>query len=322
MSGTNTPRAERDFTKNAVNTLPTKTNIVERIRDTAKTGQRIKKLLITPEMAQDIMTLNSNNRPVKHVTVEDYAETMKADKWLYTSESVFAIDTDLHLMNGQHRLLAIIKSAKSQYFDIATGFDPDTYKVLDKGRNRTTGDTFALEGIKEHNKVAAVATFILAYSTMGKVTSGSRVRGISDTILVDWIRDERNKKRVVECVQTADVLYRHGRWLSPTVYAGMLFLLGGVRKTDAEEFLTRLATGEDLSSTHNSTIYCLRRILEKWDENKKKDWGKAKNNEYKVRYVITAWNYYVQKDNKGRPMEIQSLKLDRDLIEIPKIKRQ
>lgn len=315
----NTPRAEKDYVINARNLAKPTTDILERIRDVAKTKGIIRKILISPAMAWDILILNVNNRPVKQATVLDFSRDMEEEKWQYTNESIIAIDTNIHLLDSQHRLLAILKSAKGQFFDIITGYDPETFKVLNKGRNRTPGDSFALEGIKDHNKSAAAAAFIIGLTAMGRVLSGSKAKGLTDTMMIEWVRDEKNKKRLTECVTTADALYKAGRWIQPSVYAGMLFILGNVRKADAEEFLTRLATGEDISTTKNSPVYFLRRRLEQWE--KYKDWGKAKDNEMKVRFIITAWNHYVQKDGRGNPLQITALKLDKDEEGIPKIRR-
>lgn len=315
--------ADRYFSKNVQTLKEPTTNILERIKEALKTKGMLRRVMVSPAMAEDIMILNVNNRPVKNETVFDYAEQMEQDKWQYTPESLIGIDSNGHLINGQQRLLAQIKAGKTIMWDIATGYDPETFKVLDKGRNRTAGDTFALEGISDHNKAAHAATFIIGLMIQGRVTLGMRSKGINDTMLIDWVRDEKNKKRLIECIETGDELFKHSRMLSHTLYAGMLFILGSYRKADAEEFMSRLANGEDISQTKDSAIYHLRNnVLLKWKEKHQgKGFGNRRTNEMKVRWIITAWNYYVQKDSKGRSIQITSLKLDKDEEGIPKIRR-
>lgn len=321
--GAQQKNADRYFSKNVQSLHQPTTNILDRIKEALKSKGMLRKISITPAMATDIMTLNVNNRPVKNDTVFEYEGQMVEGKWQYTSQSIIVIDSEGHLIDAQQRLLAQIKAGVTLVWDISTGYDRETFKVLDKGRNRTAGDTFALEGIGDHNKAAHAATFIIGLMIQGRVTLGMRSKGINDTMLIEWVRDEKNKKRLIECIETGDELFKHSRMLSHTLYAGMLFILGSYRKADAEEFMTRLANGEDISQTKDSAIYHLRNnVLLKWKEKHQgKGFGNRRTNEMKVRWIITAWNYYVQKDSKGRSIQITSLKLDKDEEGIPKIRR-
>lgn len=314
-------KAESNYTLNAKTTGEAKTNLLERIKEVSKPGGVgiIRKEKVNADKAYDLLLLNHNNRPIKNATVEYYKDEMLAGNWQYTPQSKVAIDTNGNLINGQHTLWAIFASKTTQILDIETGFSPESFKVLDKGRLRTSGDVFALEGIKDPNKASAAASFIITLLKFNKVNAGgTRGRLISDTALVEWIRDDRNRKRLGECIDAADELYKQGRWLMPSIYAGMLFILGNIRRNKAEEFLNKLASGEDISRVKNSPIFFLRKVLEQWD---KQSYGKNLRSEMKVRYIITAWNWYVQEDQKGRPLEIDLLKLDKSEIEIPKIKR-
>lgn len=313
-------RYDEDFTRSAQNRAKPTTDILEKMWTVEKTTKRLNRVLITKAVALDILTLNEGNRPVKNETIRGYSQLMKDDKWRYTHESVIAIDWNRHLRDSQQRLWAIVDSGKSQYFDISLGRDPDDFQVINQGRNRTGGDTLALVGYVDPNKAAAAATFIISYQEFGKVVSGTGRRLFHFDHLVEWARDEKNKKRLEDCVKTADELYKQGGWLSHMFYTSMLFILGTYRKTDAEEFMTRLAIGEMISKEEYSPIFYLRKILVDWKE-KYGNIKRTQASELKFRWIVTAWNHYLDKGRDGKPLKIEKLVIDKHSEELPKIRR-
>lgn len=313
-------RFERDFTPEVVFTGELKTDIVGRIQEQVKKKGMIRKLLITRDMATDILSLNKNNRPVQNDYVYSIHEEMLGGRWQYTNESIIAISDKGNLLDGQHRLLGIWKSGVPQLFDIITGYDEETFKVLNHGRGRTPGDTLALEGFKDPNKAAAAITFVMMFQLYRKVGSGGRTKLVTDYQRVDWVRDEKNKKSAIESLAKANDLVKYGKFLHHSIWAGMYFLLSAVRKADADEFLTRLATGEGISREKDSAVWFLRKALEQFSD-KEKYIARKRINEYKVVYIITAWNYYVQRNGKGGHLEIEKLRVDRNYGEIPEINR-
>ena len=65
---------------------------------------------ITPEMAREMLEHNmKNNRRVSKETVMRYARIMKAGGWNLTHQGI-AFDTNGELIDGQHRLNAIVQA--------------------------------------------------------------------------------------------------------------------------------------------------------------------------------------------------------------------
>lgn len=306
--------SEKNWIPEARNPGKPTTDILDRIKEAMARKGIIKRMKITREMAWDILILNKNNRPVKLPTVKWMEEEMLALRWRYTVESIVAIDSKGNLHDGQHRLLAIFKSGKSQHMDISTGWDPEDFKVLNQGRVRTSGDTIALEGVKDPNMVSAAINFVIGLTEMNMVISGARTKVITKERMIDWFRDEKNRKRILECVETSKKLYSLGPFLGHAIYAGMLFVLTTYRKADGEEFITRLATGENISRTEMSSIYQLRSLMVNWRA-KSQAMGIKKASEMRVWYIIVAWNHYVQKE------EITTLRMDRNQTGLPKIRK-
>lgn len=95
-------------------------------------GDNGKFVSITPELASLLLSLPSiegeENRKVSHSSVSQYARDMVAEKWK-RSHSPIIIGKNNVLINGQHRLLAIIKSESTVemfvVFDDYYGFPRD-----------------------------------------------------------------------------------------------------------------------------------------------------------------------------------------------------
>lgn len=93
---------------------------------------------VSPALAQTWLNKNhSENRVINPVRVIQYARMMSESAWLPTGESI-KFDTLDRLMDGQHRLLAVIKAGITVPMFVTTGLDPAVFHVIDHGFARTT----------------------------------------------------------------------------------------------------------------------------------------------------------------------------------------
>jgi len=67
--------------------------------------------VVTPEMAAEWLKKNKGNRPVIKAAVSAYARDMQAGKWRPVHQPI-AFDARNNLVDGQHRLHAIVKSGE------------------------------------------------------------------------------------------------------------------------------------------------------------------------------------------------------------------
>jgi hypothetical protein len=75
---------------------------------------------VTPTQAAKWLENNKSNRPVKNWAVNKYAKDLLAGNWA-TNHQGIAFDNSGNLVDGQHRLLAIIKSGVSVDMVVAYG---------------------------------------------------------------------------------------------------------------------------------------------------------------------------------------------------------
>jgi len=107
---------------------------------------------ITPEKAAQILAVsNFKNRKLRQVVVGKYAVMMAKGDWKLSPEAIVISNTG-RLLNGQHRLSAVVKSGVPCRFLTIRGPDDDVFSVLDRGAVRTTAD--ALQSDKRATECA------------------------------------------------------------------------------------------------------------------------------------------------------------------------
>lgn len=140
---------------------------------------------ITPEFAKSVLEhSNFNNRKLKTDRVTQYARDMKRGKWTINGECV-CFDENGNLINGQHRLLACIKSGCSFETIVAYGLDPECVNTIDIGTPRSTTDAIRMRyGIRLNTSVTGAANAYLKNFPVN--------RDISRIELEDFIYENAN----------------------------------------------------------------------------------------------------------------------------------
>ena len=99
---------------------------------------------ITPEIAKEYLKHNIKNRKVKPKTVEAYARDIIRGKFATTHQGI-AFDENGDLLDGQHRLLAIVMSDRPVTMMVTRGMPRDTICSVDRGITRSVRDVFSIE---------------------------------------------------------------------------------------------------------------------------------------------------------------------------------
>jgi len=98
---------------------------------------------VTPQLAKTWLDSNGFNRPIKQDVVDTYVRQIKSGLWRRTHQGV-AFDTNGTLIDGQHRLMAIVHANVTVPVLIFTDESPDNYEYIDCGRNRSNLDTLRM----------------------------------------------------------------------------------------------------------------------------------------------------------------------------------
>ena len=101
---------------------------------------------VTPETAlQWLTTHNTSNRPLSKPFVAQLAAQIQRGEWQLTHQGI-AFDEDGILIDGQHRLAAIVKAGRAVDVIVTHGVPRTAFTVMDTGRKRTGRDALALAG--------------------------------------------------------------------------------------------------------------------------------------------------------------------------------
>lgn len=119
-------------------------------------------LLVTPSVAEQLLGKNTKNRNLKASHVAYLAGQMTRGEWMYTGDPI-RIDVTGRLIDGQHRLHAVIKADAQITFDVVRGLPPETQDVIDTGAKRSAADLLTLADHPNATTLAAAARVLFAY---------------------------------------------------------------------------------------------------------------------------------------------------------------
>jgi hypothetical protein len=201
--------------------------------------------MITPRRAEELLkTLDERQRPLFEGRVIEYADDMLKDLWLVTGDAII-----IHrgrLVNGQHRLRAVILANKPQRFLILET-DKDLSLVTDKARSRTMGWYFQhyLE-FPTGNLAAAVTQRILLYDRMIEDDRKAWPTGIYVSPKKMELFAVKNHEELHEVCEVVSRLYSCSRMVPPSVSGAALFIGRRANHSQMEGFLNSVLAGTGL----------------------------------------------------------------------------
>lgn len=94
---------------------------------------------VTPALAASWLKQNTSNRPLSRDRVAVLSRAMVSGEWVTTHQGI-AFDTTGRLIDGQHRLHAVVESGVTVRLAVASDSPVDAYEVLDIQKTRTFSD--------------------------------------------------------------------------------------------------------------------------------------------------------------------------------------
>lgn len=220
-------------------------------------------VIITPEIASEWLTRNKSNRQVKMGVVNNYVKQMQAGQWKENTGESIKFDDKGNLIDGQHRLHAIIRSGKSISMEVKTDMDWNTRKVIDTGTKRVAADLLAMEGYSNPMILAATAKFVLMFK-LGKYSWAANNKGqssqrvyVSNQDILKYVKD--NSENLDEIIRDFQKTAKGFKYLTVSLMAGLYILYSEKSQRYAEEFFEKLTKGDSLSVTN--PIFLLRERL-------------------------------------------------------------
>lgn len=144
----------------------------------------IKVMKVGPAEAAKMLLHNfRNNRDIKLVRVNTYVKDMLANNWIQTGESI-KFDLNGDLIDGQHRLTAIVKSGVTLELVVIEELPVRAMRQLDTEIPRRLADALTIESFENPKELAATLSSFASYEGYieDKITmdSGTIHPGIGD----------------------------------------------------------------------------------------------------------------------------------------------
>ena len=240
-------------------------------------------MTITPTLAAHwVEQFNLRNRKMSEKIVDEYATHLLDGEWRLNGESI-KFDTAGNLIDGQHRLAAVVKSGKAMTTLVVWGLDEESYETVDTGKKRITADAMHRDG--EANSTLLAATLGVQWRfDRGYIASSIKTGKYKPSTVA--LKETLIRHPLIR-VSVSWVGRTKARRLAPTsILAFAHYQFSVLDPVLCEQFFHALTYGEDLGSAH--PIYRLRERL--LDNRTSK--GKL-GNVYILALIIKTWNAWV-----------------------------
>lgn len=229
-------------------------------------------IIVTPAIAEEYLALNKENRPFDQKWADFLAREMKNGLWRDTGESITFHNK--RLINGQHRLTAIIISNKPQQLVIVYTEDENAFDCIDQGKKRTTGQVLKLSGYEAGATLSAAVRFIEIHNHKGTRPERHQSSAMVRNILENHPGIVSSSDRAPKCPS---------RLCPRSLLVAAHYLFSQSNPDLADEFLHEVATGENLRANHPA-MSLRRRMMEK------NAYGSGTARKHMLAIFIKAWN--------------------------------
>ena len=203
---------------------------------------------ITPAMAAEFMLANTNNRCVNVRLVKRYAADIKAGVWKINGESII-FSEDGTLLDGQHRLLAVIEADAPITSLVVGGVPRSAGDTINIGKSKRVSDHLAIMGYQNASRRQSVTRLLYAWEEGRPLGNApSRSPSVNETVEVM----ERWEPHLTEAIRLAVICAgnRHGVYPSALIVFFTLACAVDEANGNVMEFAEQFAYGAGLEVGH------------------------------------------------------------------------
>lgn len=219
-----------------------------------KTNATISIEEITPKQAKELLTkLYHQQRSLRGSWVNRLVGEIRTGNFKLSCDALVIVDG--MLLNGQHRMNAVVQSEIPCPFLVLRSDDPQIYQIIDAGIKRTISDVITGE---YRSIISGAAVWIMQYEnnaiSINSRNGGAKAwnRVILRSKLIQFIDNNRNELEI--CAARVTSAYRQAKFLSPAAALAVAFLANRERNSDIGiKFIETLFAGN-----HNKVIKILR----------------------------------------------------------------
>jgi hypothetical protein len=227
------------------------------VRNPQRQNYEAHAVFVTPDIAKMWLWRNTNNRKLRRYATSAHTDSMRSGHWAENGESM-SFDRDGVLVDGQHRLQAIINSDHGYMATVTLGLDPDTRSTVNTGLKRSASDVLAMQGEQYTSQLAAATQTWNQYvtGTLQRAANigPSRLNHQQIIDMLDQYPDIRDSvqhvcKQVRGLIASSDIAFLH--------YA---IARSGESRERTDEFIDRFMDGRNLD-TGNPILALRQKII-------------------------------------------------------------
>lgn len=225
---------------------------------------RLEQVEMTPNQARDLLeaSLGQKQRALANSRVDRIAHAIVEGQWKLTHQAI-ALSPEGFILDGQHRLAAIVRAKMPVQVLVAYDADPATFDVIDTGAARTAANTLQVAGFTNANGLSACSRMLLTYDQIktSRTPPKSATAKLTTADVIRLMNTERGE--LVSDVQSdaSSLATAWGRYGSRSwIMAGQVILReAGHSKEQLDNFNARLRDGAFLEP--GSPILAFRRFV-------------------------------------------------------------
>jgi len=262
---------------------------------------QFREVFITPSLAKELLQSNTKNRKIKIPVVKKYANEITSNRWRTNTAEVIKISKTNVILDGQHRLHAIVMADKGINMHVVNNLEDDVFDVLDTGSARTAFDVFHINGSKYASVLPGIIqNFKLLERGMG--LQSQTYNKLTSSQLLELYELNPAYWNIIAGM-TMKWYAGFSKILKPAIIGGLYSIFLKVSDcSDAEKFMDELCHGKEF--TNDTIIWLRKKLIE--DKISKSKLPQT----VKIALIIKAWNLYRQ----GK--QVKSLKLTDEIEKI------
>lgn len=235
---------------------------------------------ITPVIAEKWLGQNHGNRNLRSRKVANYARDMRNGAWMTSGDSI-KFDWNGRMIDGQHRLEAVIESGATIRVLVVRGLEPSVQGVLDVNVKRSASDALKFNGHTHQTIVVAAMARIANARAQGflRTATSSTIPEMTNAEVVAWY--EAHPESVNAAALALKVAKSIGG--TPSALAYCAWVLEAIDPEAAVEFF--LSTAEFRTEGKSDPRATLLNAFRRLQENRT-----ALTAALQISLVFRAWN--------------------------------
>lgn len=252
---------------------------------------------IDPTLARAYLAKNiDNNRNPMVDRISRMVRDMLSGDWISTADPI-KFNADDKLIDGQHRLRAIIESKTTQRFLVARDLDENAVYVIDTGATRTAAQALKIAtGGEMHSAatVVAIAQVVHAYDSGILVHAASNFSTKDRMTNAEAIEYIGLNKEALEIAQRMAAWVRKNAPLPESVLGAAYFILARIDAEAASMFFGRIREGSAGFTVSDPVTTLTRRLYQDKINQRRVSPALA------LYYILRSWNAWREEEQLSK----------------------